>query len=107
MCRRFFFRNGFYLRYKVTTILTVVISPTLNAWKLTRPVTMTSFNRRSPLERVGIVRVHRLHLTSFPNAVKEIDYEKHLKTKVMMAAIVMNLFSSAKWLKVSNVSNLK
>lgn len=73
--------NWFRLRNEITSVFTVIVSPTVNFRNFARPVTVTGIDWSGPFQGSCFPWVLRSHLPTFENAVEEVEDEQQLGSK--------------------------
>src|SRR5882762_1850026 len=70
--------QGFCLRDKVPSILSIIIWPAVYFRDLSRPVAMSGTDRSGPFQGSSLPGVLRNNFSSFENRIEEIEYEQQL-----------------------------
>lgn len=71
----------FSLRNEISSIFTIVISPSVHFRNFSRPVAMARTDRRCPFKRCCPPWILRTDPPAFENGIEEVEYEKQLDGK--------------------------
>src|SRR5579864_1759664 len=71
----------FCLQDEFLSVLTIIVSPTVNFRNLSRPVTMTRVNRCCPFQGVCLPWILCCYFPSFENGIEKVKYKHQLHGK--------------------------